>query len=1761
MANLKTNFSISALVNPDTSQVQKTLNHTRFKTNVTLDIDTHMVQDKINNLFQSANLDGFDRINTKIQTNLRGFDQYGNAVNGLIKYTETFKNAIGDTQERVTLLSRYGRILGQSTQTISHGIQEMSTDTQQYNTVLNGLNTTVTQVTKTTTDTAGNTRQVVETTREWTDAVGRLNTEITTTNELGEQLAPTIRTVSDNIRQTGDASQQTANQVKTLGNSFANAVSQLTKYYLASLPIRAVQKTITETIDTVKEFDSALVEFRKVSDLAGESLNNYVKNLAQMGEKTGSTMQAMVEAATQFRRSGFDDTDSAKLASVAEMYRNIADEEISAAESASFIIAQMKAFNIETERSQHIIDAVNEVANNFAVSSADISKSLGKMSATMAVSGASFEEQIGMLTGVTEITRNASKASVGLVMITSRLTQVLDDSSSTGKKLTEIYENLGIELKDQDGQLRNVYDILGELAGKWDALSENEQKYIALTQSGARQQQNFVALMKNWGQVVDATNTALGSMGSAAKENSKVMNTVGKRLDALKSQFQQLVIGNGGLQNFAKALISIATKLLEFANTTNGKAVIAVVALGVAVSTLEKGIVKLGTSLTINALQAIRQMTVEEAAATIGTLTFSEAVEAVTVHLAEMALALLTNPIFWIGAVFAGVVIAVEAFTESLDESAKKLQEYKDEIEQTKQSIEGLEQQLENINDRIDILNGKESLSFVEQQELEKLKEQSKELEHQIELRKQELEIARQNAEKEAVKNLQTKGVRTYQNNENFAVTQSEALSMDIESLKELNKQQQELIDKGEEGSKKYKKISEAIQEVTEHGNSLATAIQTDAQALTSADGEIVQLKADTLGLRDEWLLVSDATYKYTKALKDRLKELSEGGSVDLNLRPVINAEELNKAGYETGEGIATVFTQTFSNATGDIAVNFTPIMVDPNTGEYLGVMEKSEFEQYCQDVVDGVREDDLGLQIGVAVESENAIEEATNTAEEIHEIFDELTSDTQSYNEEFQEQADETANAVNDDVDEIDKKLQTLMQTLGMTETELEGLKELFRDSFGDIDGSGLENYLNQLAEIRQSMSDTSTVIDNLQNALAVAQDAWDEYNQQGYLTIDTFQSLMSIQAQYLTALVNENGQLEINQTTIGNLIEKLKQAKIEELQMAEATDIAAYAQGDLDKMSSLARNSLINVGNAAYTAGQNAQAGATGFWTLADAIASARKVAGDTDVASDINIQRIHNSYRKLAKQISEVKVNTTAAGGAAQKAGRAAKSAGSAAKKAGKEAEEAAKKAKKALEDEVKALEKKQKQYERVIKWIEKQYDKEIDKIKKEKDEALDAIEAQIKAREKEKDKILDALEVEIKALKTQKDARKKYWDDQIDALKKANQAKKDSLELQEKLDALEKARNTKVKIYKEGQGFVYDVDQTEVAKAKKALDEYLSEKAYEDELARLEALRDAELDNFEQRINALEDYKDKVEENLEAQIESLEAYKEQVEAQYDAQIKIYEDAKQQFEDMVNAYEEEQDRLLALELAGINAENNNWMLRLENLQNFVSEYHSLLKQVEDAKERLDALNNQETTPTTSTASSGSSGVSSSSGGTKKASSGGSKTYTTHADILPTVTQQSVTATKKLGTSTTTKTIADGAKSSSNPYASLFKHANGIDTIPNDEIAIVGESPNQEMVIGSKLNGKLMSLDKGTGVVNAESSKSLAGMLNQVGKFGASGFGSGGGTLNTNYNNDSLTINGVTIQGANIKDPETFVNGLLSLKSEALQRAYKHK
>ena len=287
----------------------------------------------------------------------------------------------------------------------------------------------------------------------------------------------------------------------------------------------------------------------------------------------------MVEAATEFRKNSFNDSDSATLAKVATMFTNVADESMSAADSASFIIAQMKAFNIEAGDAEHIIDAVNAVSNSYAVSSGQLAKNLGNMSAALAVGNNSFEESLGLLTAGVEVTRNASKVSRALVSVQSRLNQVIDESSSTGQALTEWYKEHNIAILDQQGQLRSLYDVLTDVAKIWPTLTKNEQAYYLNQQAGANQSQNLAAILSNFDTAAKATATALNSAGSAMRENEAYQSSLAYQTQELKAEFQDLA-NNVIDKQLITSVLGLGEAFLKLANTGVGQLVTKIGLLG-----------------------------------------------------------------------------------------------------------------------------------------------------------------------------------------------------------------------------------------------------------------------------------------------------------------------------------------------------------------------------------------------------------------------------------------------------------------------------------------------------------------------------------------------------------------------------------------------------------------------------------------------------------------------------------------------------------------------------------------------------------------------------------------------------------------------------------------------------------------------------------------------------------------------------------------------------------------------------------------------------------------------------------------------------------------------------------------------------------------------------------------------------------------------------------------------------------------------------
>lgn len=181
-------------------------------------------------------------------------------------------------------------------------------------------------------------------------------------------------------------------------------------------------------------------------------------------------------------------------------------------------------------------------------------------------------------------------------------------------------------------------------------------------------------------------------------------------------------------------------------------------------------------------------------------------------------------------------------------------------------------------------------------------------------------------------------------------------------------------------------------------------------------------------------------------------------------------------------------------------------------------------------------------------------------------------------------------------------------------------------------------------------------------------------------------------------------------------------------------------------------------------------------------------------------------------------------------------------------------------KATKDNSKALEENKKALEKQKTALEKQktaLEKESNKLKIYGQAAIDEIEKREKALNKGKEAQDKAFEAEIEALNKKKKA-----------LQKANDEEDRAIKLAELKDALEKAKaNRTVRIYNKNQGFIWAADQEAVNEAQTNLDEQQRDWRNEDILQAV----DDEID----KINELKDAYDK---SIEAQIEDLDNMKE-------------------------------------------------------------------------------------------------------------------------------------------------------------------------------------------------------------------------------------------------------------------------------------------
>lgn len=143
-------------------------------------------------------------------------------------------------------------------------------------------------------------------------------------------------------------------------------------------------------------------------------------------------------------------------------------------------------------------------------------------------------------------------------------------------------------------------------------------------------------------------------------------------------------------------------------------------------------------------------------------------------------------------------------------------------------------------------------------------------------------------------------------------------------------------------------------------------------------------------------------------------------------------------------------------------------------------------------------------------------------------------------------EHLNELYGATQEETNELRKKTEELIDTMeSLNDSNQEGASSL-RTLKADIK-SAKQSIIDYLKQIVTAASD---VVDAYQNVYETLHNAADEYAANGYITIDTLQSIIELGAQYMQYLMDENGLLVINEENIN----KVLAAKTQELALNQA-------------------------------------------------------------------------------------------------------------------------------------------------------------------------------------------------------------------------------------------------------------------------------------------------------------------------------------------------------------------------------------------------------------------------------------------------------------------------------------------------------------------------------------------------------------------------------------------------------------------------------
>lgn len=355
------------------------------------------------------------------------------------------------------------------------------------------------------------------------------------------------------------------------GKSMWDAIKEKAFYSAASafgtyFGVNDVFRYVGEGIQVIREFDTALTEMRKVSDETVQSLKNYQATTFDTADAVGTTAKQIQESTADYMRLGESLDEASESAKTANILLNVS--EFDNIEDATKSLVSMGQAYKDLDK-MTIVDKLNEVGNNYAISTDELATALQKSAATLSLMGNTIDEAASLVTTANATIQDADSVSAGLRTISLRLvgTEEAEKELSamneevdafvkaTNSKKQQIIKDYtavasnnyqGFDILDSNGNYKNTYEILLGIAKVYKEIQEQDKKLgtnhaTALIEELAGKNRSNIAsaILQDPTQLEAVKKSSEEAMGSAEKELNSYLDSIDGKMAQLENRAQE----------------------------------------------------------------------------------------------------------------------------------------------------------------------------------------------------------------------------------------------------------------------------------------------------------------------------------------------------------------------------------------------------------------------------------------------------------------------------------------------------------------------------------------------------------------------------------------------------------------------------------------------------------------------------------------------------------------------------------------------------------------------------------------------------------------------------------------------------------------------------------------------------------------------------------------------------------------------------------------------------------------------------------------------------------------------------------------------------------------------------------------------------------------------------------------------------------------------------------------------------------------------